>query len=101
MLNTLDNRRENEIADRSFRVAIAAATANDMLAQIVCGVWDRRQGPMWEKIEEHFRTPSRREAAIDDHQMIFNALVARDPVDAKEQMRRHISRVISEFGKAW
>jgi GntR family transcriptional regulator, uxu operon transcriptional repressor len=101
MRNTLDNKRENEIADRSFHVAIAAATANDMLAQIVCGVWDRRQGPMWEKIEEHFHTPSLREAAIDDHQMIFNALVARDPVDAKEQMRRHISRVISEFGKAW
>jgi GntR family transcriptional regulator, uxu operon transcriptional repressor len=101
MRNTLGDKRANEIADRSFHVAIAAASANDMLAQIVGGVWDRRQGPMWEKIEEHFHTPSLREAAIEDHQMIFNALVARDAVDAKEQMRRHILRVIGEFGKAW
>lgn len=101
MRNTLGDKRANEIADRSFHIAIAAATANDMLAQIVGDVWDRRQGPMWEKIEEHFHTPSLREAAIEDHQMIFNALVARDAVDAKEQMRRHILRVISEFGKAW
>ena len=101
MRNTLGDKRANEIADRSFHVAIAAATANDMLAQIVGGVWDRRQGPMWEKIEEHFHTPSLREAAMEDHQMIFNALAACDAVDAKEQMRKHILRVISEFGKAW
>jgi len=101
MRNTVGDKRENEIADRAFHVAIAAATANGMLAHIVGDIWDRRRGPMWEKIEEHFHTPALREASIEDHQSIFNALVSRDPSVAKEQMRKHIDRVIREFGKAW
>jgi GntR family transcriptional regulator, uxu operon transcriptional repressor len=101
MKNTLKDKHANEIADKAFHVAIAAATANGMLAEIVGAVWDRRHGPMWEKIEEHFHTPALREAAIEDHQTIFNALVAHDAAQARTQMRRHIERVISEFGKAW
>jgi len=101
MRNTLNDKRANEVADRAFHVAIASATGNGMLSQIVAGVWDRRRGAMWEKIEEHFHTPALREASIDDHQNIFQALVARDAVGAKDQMRKHIERVIREFGKAW
>jgi len=101
MKETVNDKRANEIADKAFHVAIASATANGMLAEIVSAVWDRRNGPMWEKIEEHFHTPALRKASVDDHQRIFNALVAHDPVDANLQMRRHIERVIGEFGKAW
>jgi GntR family uxuAB operon transcriptional repressor len=101
MKDTINDKRANEIADRGFHVAIAAATGNGMLAQIVASVWDRRRGEMWEKIEEHFHTPALREAAIDDHQNIFRALVSRDAAVAKDQMRQHIERVIREFGKAW
>jgi GntR family transcriptional regulator, uxu operon transcriptional repressor len=101
MRNTIGDKRANEIADRSFHVAIASATGNGMLARIVAGVWDRRRGPMWEKIEEHFHTPRLREASIDDHLHIFNALVARDSIAAKTRMHKHIERVIREFGKAW
>lgn len=101
MRDTVNDKRANEAADRSFHVAIAAATANGMLAQLVESVWDRRRGPMWEKIEEHFHTPALREASIDDHQTIFNALVARDAFAAKDEMRKHIDRVICEFAKAW
>jgi len=101
MRDTLNDKRANEIADRKFHVAIASASGNGMLAQIVASVWDRRKGAMWEKIEEHFHTPALREAAIDDHQRIFQALVARDSQRAKGEMRKHIERVIHEFGKAW
>jgi len=101
MKDTINDKRANEIADRAFHVAIASATGNGMLAQIVGSVWDRRRGEMWEKTEEHFHTPALREAAIEDHQNIFRALVARDAADAKDQMRQHIERVIREFGKAW
>jgi DNA-binding FadR family transcriptional regulator len=101
MIETIGDKRANELADRAFHVAIATATGNGMLAQIVASVWDRRRGEMWEKIEEHFHTTALREAAIEDHQNIFKALVARDPVAASDQMRKHIERVIHEFGKAW
>jgi GntR family uxuAB operon transcriptional repressor len=101
MKDTLNDKRANEIADKNFHVAIASATGNGMVAHIVESVWDRRRGEMWEKIEQHFHTPALREAAIEDHQSIFTALVARDPVRAKDQMRAHIERVIREFAKAW
>jgi hypothetical protein len=42
-----------------------------------------------------------REAAIEDHQRSFGALIARDALGAQEQMRKHIERVIREFAKAW
>ena len=101
MRSTVNDKRANERADRAFHVAIAAATGNDMMGQIVGAVWDRRHGSMWEKIEEHFHTSALRQASIDDHQRIFNALHARDPIMAKGQMKAHIERVIREFGKAW
>jgi len=101
MKDTLKDKRANEVADKAFHVAIAAASGNAMMAEIVGGVWDRRHGAMWEKIEEHFHTPTLREAAIADHQNIFTALAAHDPEAASSQMKKHIQRVIAEFGKAW
>ena len=101
MKDTLKDKRANEIADKAFHVAIAAASGNAMMAEIVGAVWDRRHRAMWEKIEEHFHTPTLREAAIADHQNIFNALAARDATEASAQMRKHIERVIAEFGKSW
>lgn len=101
MKDTVNDKRANEVADRGFHVAIASATGNDMLAQIIESVWDRRRGEMWEKTEEHFHTPALREAAIEDHQNIFATLVSRDPVGAKNQMHKHIERVIREFARAW
>jgi DNA-binding FadR family transcriptional regulator len=101
MKDTLNDKRKNEIADKAFHVAIASATGNGMLSDIVGAVWDRRHGPMWEKIEEHFHTPALREASIEDHQRIFHALASRDPVHASAQMRAHIERVIADFGRAW
>jgi len=95
------DKRANEVADKAFHVAIATASGNGMLAEIVAAVWDRRNGPMWEKIEEHFHTPALREMAILDHQKIFNALAARDPSEASSQMRHHLERVIGQFGEAW
>ena len=101
MKQTVGDKRANEIADRRFHVAIALATGNEMLGEIVAGVWDRRRGEMWEKIEEHFHRPALREAAIEDHQNIFNALLSRDAATAKDQMSNHIKRVIREFADSW
>ncbi|MEO7399482.1 MAG: FCD domain-containing protein, partial [Polaromonas sp.] len=40
-------------------------------------------------------------ASHADHQRIFKALLARDPVAARAAMRAHLERVISEFAQAW
>jgi DNA-binding GntR family transcriptional regulator len=42
-----------------------------------------------------------REASLEEHQKVFDALVARDPVAARDAMREHLERVMNEFKKAW
>jgi DNA-binding FadR family transcriptional regulator len=98
---TMHDKRANEIADRKFHVAIATATGNSVLIQVVNTLWERVRGSMWAKLEEHFHTAELREAAMRDHRAVFSALVARDPVAARSAMRSHIERVMSEFAQGW
>jgi DNA-binding FadR family transcriptional regulator len=51
MTQTLNDKRANDAADKAFQVAIAAATGNGILTEIVGAIWDRRHGPMREKTE--------------------------------------------------
>jgi len=98
---TMQDKRANEAADRKFHLSIASATGNGVLVQVVDTVWDRSRSSMWAKLEEHFHTPALRSAAMRDHQAVFAALVARDPVAARAAMRSHIERVMREFAQGW
>ena len=98
---TMTDKRANEMADQRFHVAIATATGNSVLVNVVNSVWERSRGAMWAKLEEHFHTPELRSAAMRDHRAVFSGLVARDPVAARSAMRSHIERVMSEFAQAW
>lgn len=97
----IDNKEANEAADRLFHLRIAESTGNSVLLQMVTAMWAQARGPVWTKIEHHFHTPELRLASHADHQRIFKALLARDPVAAKAAMRGHLERVISEFTQAW
>jgi len=102
MREHMDDKAENEAADRAFHLAVAAATGNGMLRLVVTAMWDNaRADPMWKKIEEHFHTPALREAVLDDHQRIFSAIIARDAAGARSAMDAHLSRVIGEFSQRW
>lgn len=97
----MDHKETNEAADRLFHLRIAESTGNSVLLQMVTAMWDQSKGPIWTKIEHHFHTPELRQASHADHQRIFKALLARDPVAARAAMRGHLERVISEFAQAW
>ena len=101
MRKHMDDKAANEAADRRFHLHIAESTGNDVLLQMVKAKWDQSQGPVWEKIEHHFHTPALRIASQNDHQLIFNAMVARDAVASREAMKAHLERVMQEFAKAW
>ena len=101
MGRNLDDKVANAADDRMFHIRIAEATGNSVLTQMVTALWDQLRGVIWDKIEEHFHTVALREASMADHQNVFNALVARDPVAARDAMRRHLDRVINEFTKGW
>ncbi|WP_322029296.1 FadR/GntR family transcriptional regulator [Paraburkholderia sp. J76] len=102
MRENMDDKAANEAADREFHLAIAGATGNDMLRNVVGAMWDNsRADPLWKKIEEHFHTPALRAASQEDHQRIFSAIMARDASAARAAMQAHLARVIGEFTRAW
>ena len=83
-----------EDADRRFHIAIAEATGNAVIISAVTDFWDMR-----------FRSPLAREVLLKagslgtesrmaEHGRILDALEARSPVDARNAMRDHLSRVI-------
>lgn len=101
MREQMMNKAANEAADRAFHLYIAQSTGNSVLLGTVSAMWDQAQGPIWEKIEQHFHTQELRQASQEDHQRIFSALVARDADGARLAMRGHLERVIGEFAQGW
>jgi DNA-binding FadR family transcriptional regulator len=101
MRKHMNNKAANEAADRMFHIYIAESTGNSVLLQMVTAMWDHTKGPVWAKIDEHFHSPELREASQQDHQRVFDAILAKDSVAARSAMRLHLERVISEFAQAW
>ncbi len=101
MGRNFNDKLANEADDRLFHIRIAEASGNGVMAQVVTALWDQLRGVLWKKLEEHFHTAQLREASLEEHQKVFDALVARDPVAARDAMRDHLERVMSEFKKAW
>jgi len=86
-----------EAADRRFHLAIAEATGNAVIISAVTDFWDMR-----------FRSPLAREVLLKagslgtesrmaEHGRILKALEARSPVDARNAMRDHLTRVIDHL----
>lgn len=86
-----------EDADRRFHIAIAKATGNAVIISAVTDFWDMR-----------FRSPLAREVLLKagslgtenrmaEHGRILSALEARSPIDARNAMRDHLSRVIDHL----
>lgn len=90
-----ENRRDDvtERADEKFHLLIAEAAGNSALAAMVAWLWRLRNDS---EISEHFQRRVRREGirpVVSDHQVIIDAIVARDPVGARAAMERHLQRV--------
>lgn len=101
MREHMQDKAANEAADRLFHLRIAESTGNSVLLQMVTALWDHTKAPIWSQMEAHFHTPELRRASQDDHQRVFNALLERNPAEARAAMRAHIDRVIAEFAQAW
>lgn len=89
-----------EQADRRFHVGIAAATNNSAIRSIIETLWDLRyRSPL----SIHMFARARRKGVnprSDEHQLILDALRKRDPVAARDAMRRHLRRVVEDLLEA-
>jgi len=82
-----------EQADRAFHVALARSTNNDVLVGMVESLWDKRyQSPLCIYFFSRARDAGI-QPPVDEHQLVLDALKARDPDAARQAMRDHLARV--------
>jgi DNA-binding FadR family transcriptional regulator len=77
-------------ADRLFHIRVAEATGNSVLVGLVTQLFDARLGPLFKRLHSHFDSRVVWLEAIDEHAQVMQALRARDPLAAREAMRRHM-----------
>jgi GntR family transcriptional repressor for pyruvate dehydrogenase complex len=84
-------------ADRSFHIAIARATRNSAIAQVIENLLDmRHQSPLCVYMLERARRVGV-QPRVSEHRRILVALRKRDPKAARNAMREHLARVIEDL----
>jgi DNA-binding GntR family transcriptional regulator len=63
--------------------------------------WDSRRGPLFTRLGGYFETPKSWEAAIAEHEAIFEAIEARDGARAREAMHAHMDKSHARFSASW
>jgi len=76
--------------DRLFHLTIANQSGNSVLAHIVGDLFDERHSPMSAQIRTRFETPETWTSALAEHETIYAALEARNPLLAQTRMHAHL-----------
>lgn len=85
---------EDETGDREFHLAIAQATHNSMLVELLRQSWAwRENNPMWLKLHTRIANNDYRKEWITDHMAILAAMIKKDPPAAKASMWQHLENV--------
>ncbi|TEA77945.1 FadR/GntR family transcriptional regulator [Allopusillimonas ginsengisoli] len=79
-------------ADRSFHLTLATSTDNELLMQTLEDLFDQRYLPVAKTMHKHFDDHVAWQAAVEEHQDIYEAVAAKDPLQAQAAMQRHLAR---------
>lgn len=77
-------------ADRQFHMRIAEASGNPANAVLLEVLWQHRTTPLYYQLENHFLSSAVWQKSMAEHEAIFKALAARDPVAAAGAMKLHL-----------
>jgi GntR family transcriptional repressor for pyruvate dehydrogenase complex len=83
--------------DRRFHLLIAEATGNTVISTVVEMLWELRERA---PLSVCMFAQARREGVhprVEEHQLIVDALRARDSAQARKTMRDHLSRVVEDL----
>ncbi|RCS22960.1 FadR family transcriptional regulator [Phyllobacterium salinisoli] len=96
---TLDAMRANIGADRKameldrqFHLVIAEQAGNSVLTRVVRDLFDERHSPLTSQIRSRFENSDTWVSALAEHEMVYAALEARDPLLAQAAMTTHLER---------
>lgn len=84
-------------ADLSFHMAIAYATKNTVQIHIMRSFYDLLFFGIKENLQHLYTDPANLDRVIEQHEAIVNAIRKRDPEEAYEAMRKHITFVMDFF----
>ena len=86
-----------EISDSEFHLAIARASRNNALIEVVERLWELRSiSPEAALLHEKARTANIK-PVVAEHTDILDALKAHDPAAARAAMRNHLSQVLESL----
>jgi DNA-binding FadR family transcriptional regulator len=87
--------------DRDFHLALAEASGNGVLVDLVRRFWDARGGRLFRRLGNHFESPRSWRAAIDEHAAILAAVRRRDADAARRAMQHHMHKAHARFSASW
>ena len=87
--------------DEAFHEAIAKACGNSVLLDTVQRFWLARNGPLFERLGDYFEHPASWQAAIAEHQAVFDAIEAHDAPAARKAMQRHLKQAHKRYSASW
>lgn len=88
-------------ADALFHLRIAEASGNGALVHMVKQLWNFRYSAMFRKLDEHFDSPARHAAAIEEHRQVVEAIERGDAVAARAAIHAHLSSVRAALERGW
>jgi len=90
----LEGAGDNYRGDEMFHIAIAEATQNSVLADMVRNLWiNRKSSPMWRQLHLHINEQNYRQQWLEDHHHILACLLKRDPLGSRQAMWQHLENV--------
>ncbi|RKF20060.1 FCD domain-containing protein [Alginatibacterium sediminis] len=90
----LENDSQDYDGDEMFHIAIAEASQNSVLADMVKDLWVRRNNSsMWQQLHVHISNQDYRKKWLHDHEKILAALQRKDPAAARDAMWQHLENV--------
>lgn len=87
--------------DREFHVAIASVLGNAVIERTVRELFDKRMSPYFGRLAAYFETAESWKEALVEHRAIRNALAARDPILARDALRRHLQLSQERFSRSF
>lgn len=96
-MEAADSDEAADLVDRDFHLAIAAASGNGVVRQVVASLWRMRMEQ--EPIKDVYRAVCSHDAAKrgEEHAEILEALQAHDAAAARLAMRKHFRRLIESM----
>ncbi len=81
--------------DRAFHMAIAEGSGNVALVAAEATLWDLRENSaMFSRLEQHFVTHKVWQVADREHDVVLQAIKNRDPAQARQALRAHLTGII-------